>query len=222
MLQLQPSLDDRDHVIASRCCFRRSRRPLQIHAFWWRMKGIMESQGGLGSRNLFQTSVLGLMSVALMLASGAPAAATEKDILGWAEHVLVGRSQLAMEAKLDTGADTSSIDASRIRRFRSANKKRWVEFRLTDEDTGRTIRYKKRLVRYAYIKEHDGPSQKRPVVKMQVCLGDHPMEIEMSLVDRSDFAYPVLLGRNALEGLIVVDSELRYTSSPSCPAEMEP
>lgn len=155
----------------------------------------------------------------LSAGTGAPLKAAEKDIFGWAEHVLVGRSQLEMEAKLDTGADTSSIDASKIRRYRSEDKKLWVEFRLSDDDSGRAIRYKKKLVRYAYIKEHDGPSQKRPVVKMTVCLGDHPMEIEVSLVDRSGFAFPVLLGRNALKGLAVVDSELEYTSNPICPAE---
>lgn len=163
---------------------------------------------------------------ALWVALSAPSAvvigAQEKDIVGWTEHVLVGRSRLAMEAKLDTGADTSSIDASRIRRYRSADKKRWVEFRLTDDDSGRSIRYKKRLVRYAYIKEHDGPSQKRPVVEMAVCLGDHFMEIEVSLVDRSGFAFPVLLGRNALEGLLIVDSELEFTTTPDCPLENGP
>lgn len=157
-----------------------------------------------------------------LICSGTPVGAAEKDIFGWAEHVLVGRSQLEMEAKLDTGADTSSIDASKIRRYRSKNKKLWVDFRLSDDDSGRTVRYKKKLVRYAYIKEHEGPSQKRPVVQMTVCLGDHPMEIEVSLVDRSGFAFPVLLGRNALEGLVVVDSELEFTTDPICPAEEEP
>lgn len=160
--------------------------------------------------------------IVLFICSAAPVGAAEKDIFGWAEHVVIGRSQLEMEAKLDTGADTSSIDASKIRRYRSKDKKLWVEFRLADDDSGRTIRYKKKLVRYAYIKEHDGPSQKRPVVEIAVCLGDHLMEIEVSLVDRSGFAFPVLLGRNALEGLVVVDSELEYTTSPSCPTEEQP
>lgn len=169
----------------------------------------------------YRTGLWSILGAILVLVVGSPieAGAAEKDIFGWAEHVLVGRSQLAMEAKLDTGADTSSIDASKIRRYRNENKKLWVEFRLTDDDSGRSIRFKKRLVRYAYIKKHDGPSQKRPVVKMALCLGDHPMEIEVSLVDRSGFAFPVLLGRNALEGLAVVDSELDFTADPTCPSE---
>jgi len=148
-----------------------------------------------------------------------PARAREKDIFGWVEHVLVGDSQLDLMAKLDTGADTSSIHATKIRRYRSSNRELWLDFRLTDESSGRTIRFKKKLVRYAFIKEHEGPSQKRPVVNMTICLGDHKKEIEVSLVDRGVFQYPVLLGRNALEGHVVVDPELSHTARPSCPPE---
>lgn len=147
--------------------------------------------------------------------------ATKKDIFGWVERVLVGESQLEMKAKLDTGADTSSIHASKIHRSRGQNGQTWVEFRLTDEDSDRTVRYKKRLVRYAYIKEHDGPSQRRPVVELEVCLGDHRQQIEVSLVDRSGFDYPVLLGRNALERVAVVDPELHLTARPVCASEDE-
>jgi len=154
--------------------------------------------------------------------AAAPAPAGKKDIFGWVEHVLVGDSQLDLVAKLDTGADTSSMHATKIRRYRSSDRKLWVEFRLTDDSSDRTIRFKKKLVRYAYIKEHEGPSQKRPVVNLTICLGDHEREIEVSLVDRSGFQYPVLLGRNALEGHVVVDPELQLTATPTCPAMEKP
>jgi hypothetical protein len=75
------------------------------------------------------------------------------------------------------------------------------------------------LIRYAYIKEHEGPSQRRPVVQIEVCLGDHLDEIEVSLVDRSGFQYPVLLGRNALENVALVDAGERFAAEPNCPSE---
>ena len=156
------------------------------------------------------------------LSLAGPALAEKKDIFGWVERVWVGESRLDLQAKLDTGADTSSLHATKIRRFRSANRQLWVEFRISAQETGRSIRFKKKMIRYAYIKEHEGPSQKRPVVKMAICLGDHAKEIEVSLVDRGGFQYPMLLGRNALEGHVVVDPELRFTSPPSCAAEKEP
>ena len=154
----------------------------------------------------------------LMSAFARPGYSLKKEILGWVEHVRVGKSRLELTAKLDTGADTSSLDASKIRRFRGKSGNRWVEFRVEDQ-TGRRIRFKKPLVRTAYIKEHKGPSQKRSVVMMEVCLGEYLQEIEVTLVDRSDFAYPVLLGRNALEGLAVIDPAMTLTKEPRCPVE---
>lgn len=182
--------------------------------------GLNKGEWGLRER-IAALAALILVTISTVCVSG-PARADKKDIFGWVEHVLVGESQLDLQAKLDTGADTSSLHATKIRRYRSSNKKLWVEFRLTDESTGRSIRFKKKLIRYAYIKEHEGPSQKRPVVGLTICLGDHEKEIEVSLVDRSGFQYPVLLGRNALEGHVVVDPELRYTASPGCPPVERP
>ena len=172
---------------------------------------------GLQERNAALAALV--LTIVVSVGGSSPARAGEKDIFGWVEHVLVGESRLDLMAKLDTGADTSSMHASKIRRYRSSDRKLWVEFRLTDESSDRTIRFKKRLVRYAYIKEHEGPSQKRPVVNLTICLGDHEKEIEVSLVDRSGFQYPVLLGRNALQGHVVVDPELQFTAKPSCPPE---
>ena len=146
----------------------------------------------------------------------------EKVLLGWVERVWIGDRQLELEAKLDTGADTSSVHATRIRRSRSKSGTLWIEFRLADAASGRAIRFKKRLIRYAYIKEHEGPSQKRPVVELEICLGNEEREVEVSLFDRSSFQYPVLLGRNALEGLVVVDPALEFTADPSCPVRGQP
>jgi hypothetical protein len=164
------------------------------------------------------TIVVGLSLVAMAAAR----TQGEKTLLGWVERVWVGESRLELEAKLDTGADTSSIHATRIRRFRSQSGQRWVEFRLADAASGRTIRFKKRLVRYAYIKEHEGPSQKRPVVELTICLGNEKREVEVSLVDRSGFQYPVLLGRNALEGHVVVDPAVKLTADPTCAVRERP
>jgi hypothetical protein len=144
---------------------------------------------------------------------------TKKEILGWVEHVHVGKSRLELTAKLDTGADTSSLDANHIRRYRGKDGQRWVEFLVEEDRRGRRVRFKKPLVRTAYIKEHSGPSQKRSVVMMEICLGEYLQEVEVTLVDRSGFAYPVLLGRNALEGLAVIDPALQMTRKPRCPAE---
>ncbi len=167
-------------------------------------------------RGSFSLGLVAAIALAVVPGASASPPVEQKEILGWAEWIQLGESRLELQAKLDTGADTSSVHTTKIRRYRSENRTRWVEFKVVDAAGHRTIRFRKRLVRYAYIKEHEGPSQKRPVVTMEICLGSHRKRIEVSLVDRGAFDFPVLLGRNALEGHVVVDPELEFTSPPDC------
>jgi hypothetical protein len=153
---------------------------------------------------------------------GAAAVSAEKsgggqDLFGWVEWVIVGEREMKLKAKLDTGAETSSLDATGIRILRRRQSgERFVEFQLTNDSSGRTITFKKRQVREARIKQHDGSFQTRPVVVIAVCLGDHLQEVEFTLIDRSHFLYPVLLGRSALVDLAVVDPSLTFSRDPAC------
>lgn len=159
-----------------------------------------------------------LLVAALGWLSASPAVgAAAKDIFGYVEWVEVGRHEIELKAKLDTGAATSSLDAQDIRRLvRRSTGERFVEFTLHDPDSGATIRLKKPLVRLVRIKQHDGSHQVRPVVALDICLGDHLDTVEVSLIDRSEFLYPMLLGRSALEGRVVVDPGLTFTREPEC------
>ncbi len=143
------------------------------------------------------------------------AAAAEKFIFGWVERVGVQGTAATLEAKLDTGATTSSIDAREIYRFRRGEK-RFVRFQLPGGDGASPQLVERPLVRMVRIKQHDGQYQRRPVVALGVCLGRVWRDVEFSLVDRSNFDHPVLLGRNALAGLVLVDADLAHTTPPRC------
>jgi hypothetical protein len=54
------------------------------------------------------------------------------------------------------------------------------------------------------------------VVKMQLCLGTSKLETDVNLVDRSNFSYPLLVGRGYLAGTAVLDPSVSYTVPPSC------
>ena len=168
-------------------------------------------------------AVVACLTVALT--GAAPMAATaasvdKRDLFGWLERVELGKSRLEMEAKLDTGADVSSLHTERIRHFRR-NGRRWVEFRVRDAESGRVVRFRKRVLRTARIKQHEGGPQRRSVIELELCLGEHMRRIEINLTDRSEFTTPVLLGREALEGIAVVDPAETFTSLPDCPPEEE-
>ena len=125
-------------------------------------------------------------------------------LAGWVESVRLGASDLEVPAKLDTGADVSSLSIVRLKEFRKSGK-RWVRFAVRDPHANRRVVFERKLVRRARIKRHSGTSDLRPVVDMKLCLGPLVKEAEVNLVDRSEFDYPMLIGRNFLEGELVVD-----------------
>jgi len=150
------------------------------------------------------------------LATAAPPAPDrDLEIVGWLEPARLIDPGVYMKAKLDTGAETSSLDVEIIKKFRKDNK-RWVRFRLTDRETGQKYILVRERVRTVAIVMHDGDRQLRPVVRMGVCIAGRILNTEMSLIDRSEFSYPLLLGRRALKSFALIDPGSTYLSKPDC------
>ncbi len=139
----------------------------------------------------------------------------QRDLVGWVERVYLADVGFELKAKLDTGAETSSLDAVDIRRFRRRGES-WVRFTVEDPESGDEVRLERPLVRRVWIKRHGAESQRRPVVELTFCLGEHERQVEFSLIDRSHFIYPVLLGRSALAGIAVVDPHETFIHDPDC------
>lgn len=156
-----------------------------------------------------------VLALCLTVAATDAVAQQGKLIFGWVEEVVISRGEFTLHAKLDTGADTSSLDAQNISRFEREGEP-WVRFTIVGERPGQRTRLEKPLVRDVLIKRHRGPSQRRPVVVVPVCLGPFLMDIEVNLIDRSNFNYPVLIGRAAMQNIAVVDPERAYTHEPDC------
>ena len=51
---------------------------------------------------------------------------------------------------------------------------------------------------------------------MQLCVADRLIDIEFSLVDRSEFSYRLLLGRRALESFALIDPGHTHLTQPQC------
>lgn len=136
-------------------------------------------------------------------------------IFGWVENVLLVADNVRLKAKLDTGANTSSINAEDVQVFRRDGE-RWVAFTITNPSTGDPIRYERRRTRAVKIRRPDGTFDRRQVVRMQVCLGNYLREFEVTLADRSELTYPMLIGRNALENLALVDPAETFLHDYDC------
>ncbi len=150
-----------------------------------------------------------------------PTANTKRQILGYLERVRFGEQGAQMIAKLDTGADTSSVEASHVELYLKPDKTQWVKFSLNDEK-GKAFEFDERVVRVTKIKTKMGGALSRPVVKLPVCIGGYTVFAEVNLADRTGFNYKALIGRELLSGRILVDSETRLTSVKVCPAVLRP
>ncbi len=133
----------------------------------------------------------------------------QKAIMGWLESIFIRPWNRRLTAKLDTGAKTSSLHADRIEHF-SKDGEDWVRFNLGDIEDRKLppITVEKPLLRTVSIKckgEDCQPSQ-RDVVLMTICKNGKEYPAEFNLVDRSNFNYPVLLGRSFLKGVALVDA----------------
>ena len=164
------------------------------------------------------TASLAAVSMASQPQVAADAGPTKKPqltTLGYIEMVNIGDLELRMLAKLDTGADTSSVHAYDVEVYERENGDEWVRFRLIGDDE-RRIRYDKKVVRNVRIKKKAGGHIRRPVVSFDICVGGVRAEAEFNLADRDVFSYPALLGREFLAKRILVDSGKRLTADESC------
>ena len=146
-----------------------------------------------------------------------------RTLFGRVEHGLLMHKIITV--KLDTGAKTSSLNATDIERFKKEDKD-WVRFKVPLKD--KTLELERPLVRLAHIKnrateqtfDEEGDLRRldqRPVVKIKLCLAAQEQEIEVNLADRSDFIYPLLLGRTAmLQFNVLIDPQEIYTQEPYC------
>jgi len=131
---------------------------------------------------------------------------SDKKVVGRVESVLIEPPGIKMKARIDTGAQTSSINAKDIVRF-ERDQKKWVRFTLIDEKNNTEHVIERRVTRVAKIiqSSQDDSFDKRVVVTLQITLGDMKQLSEFTLTDREHMTYSVLVGRNILKDQMLVD-----------------
>ena len=162
--------------------------------------------------------------LALLSLLALPVMAAEPTLYGRYENIGLPEIGETLKAKMDTGAYTASLSAKDIELF-SRDGEEWVRFRLATKDADDKV-YEHKLSRISKIKsrvdeedEGDAPElSKRPVVDLELCLGDVKRTVEVNLVDRSHFNYPLLIGAKALrEFKAAVNPAKRFTAGkPDC------
>lgn len=163
-------------------------------------------------------SILALLSLLAL-----PVMAAEPTLYGRYEYIGVPEIGEIFKAKMDTGALTASLSAKDIELFKRDGED-WVRFRLATKGASDKV-YEHKIARISKIKtraeenDEDGADPtKRPVVDLELCLGNVKRTVEVNLTDRSSFNYPLLIGAKALREFgAAINPARRYTADkPEC------
>lgn len=130
-------------------------------------------------------------------------------LIGQIEYVDIFPTGLRQKARIDTGAETTSIDARDITEFERDGKS-WVQFSVVDRVSAETIDFKLPIERTVLIKRHGAERTRRYVVLMRLAIGDLRDYVEVTLANREQFDYPVLIGRNFVQGQAIVDVSRKF------------
>lgn len=150
------------------------------------------------------------------------AVCNNKIILGSVEKINLLDKNVILDAKLDSGADMSSLSATHIV-YSLRNQEEWITFTVDLGKSHQQLIIAKPLWGKTHIlnrkaeqverNKHDS----RPVIKMTICMGKQKQSILVNLVDRRDFRYPVLIGRDALRKFnVLINVREKYLTKPSC------
>jgi hypothetical protein len=111
-----------------------------------------------------------------------------------------------IDAKIDTGAYTSSLHCHHIEPF-SKKGRSFVRFNLLDPSheiyNGKLFELPVHATKT--IKSSNGSTEQRFIIKTVIRLLDKEFKAELSLADRTEMRYPVLLGRKLLQNRFLVD-----------------
>jgi hypothetical protein len=141
-----------------------------------------------------------------------PRSESPKIMVGAVENVVLSPWGISFRARIDTGADLSSLDARDI-----VVRDDVADFRLGRRFGGRRLRMP--VVEWRQIQTATG-TEKRPVVEVSICLGSKLLRTPVTLKDRSAMRYSFLVGRSALSGGFLVDPSRSNAARPICPAAL--
>ena len=136
----------------------------------------------------------------------------EKRVVGWKENAALPDLNVKnVIAKIDTGANLASIDASDIK-IVTRDKIKYVKFKVMKRNN--TVRKTSApLEGYKRIKSSNGDVEKRPYIKTTLLMDGISKKIELTLTDRGPMDYTMLIGRKALGKRWVVNPSISFLTN---------
>ncbi|WJG09080.1 ATP-dependent zinc protease [Aliiglaciecola sp. LCG003] len=116
-----------------------------------------------------------------------------------------------LNIRVDTGAATSSLHVDNIEEFEK-NGESWVSFDIHPDihDVNEIVRSEAKIMAVRKVKSSTATREHRYLIETPIELAGMTWSINLTLTDRSEMTYLMLLGREAMNGRVVVDPELEY------------
>ncbi len=127
--------------------------------------------------------------------------------IGWREWVQLPDLNIEkIKAKIDTGARTSAIHASRMQ-LSQRDGKQIVCFQIhpLQRDSKLTVTAEAEVLEFREVKSSTGQITRRPVIMTRVSIFGDTFPIELTLAGRDTMSFRLLLGREAVRRRFVVD-----------------
>jgi hypothetical protein len=145
-----------------------------------------------------------------------------KMIIGWREWLALPELNIpAIKAKIDTGAKTSALHAFDVAPFEQDGI-RFVSFNIhpLQGNDKIVIPCTAPLVDRRKVTNSGGQSQKRYVIGTTLQIAGRSWPIELTLTNRDEMKFRMLLGRNAMSGKLIVDPHLSMQAGNQYGAEI--
>jgi hypothetical protein len=171
-------------------------------------KEVLKSECSAG-RQISKTIFL-ILPFIITLLSFTPLHAEDKTktVIGAVEEVVLFPWGAKLPARIDTGAGMTSLDVRDL-----TVKKKVAQFRLPEKYGNALI--SRPVIRYIKVQSADFRGR-RPVVEIELCLGQKRMRVQANLTDRSGLDYRLIIGRNVLSEGFIVDCTQEGMWPPKC------
>ncbi len=136
-----------------------------------------------------------------------------KLVIGWREWCALPDLELpGVLAKIDTGAKTSALHAFKIKKFSRAGKP-WVRFAVHPIQRHRhpEIYCESPILDIRDVTSSNGARESRIVINTTMAFGPHTFLTELTLTNRDEMGYRMLIGRQSLTKRFLVDPGLSLT-----------
>ncbi|MGW8370514.1 MAG: ATP-dependent zinc protease family protein [Gammaproteobacteria bacterium] len=136
----------------------------------------------------------------------------KRQIIGWREWLALPELKIdRIKAKIDTGARTSALHTFSIETMAVGGKSR-VRFGIHPYQNRIDIEQycTAAIIDERWVTDSGGHKEERYVIRTTLALGSLSWRIEMTLTDRDDMRFRMLLGRSAMRNKILVNPTRSY------------